>query len=159
VDASTGAGQEKSVVTSLEERILQLLLDSDASHPEVDELPPPEAFLDSVCGNIFGRFVDLYREEGAPPTTKAVLAGLSHDSGTLDRLARILLKESACSHAGELGESLRQLNKRWHQHRLKELARQIREAQLKGESSRLHELVEEKSAVTNYLHELRPESR
>ena len=142
------------LVTSLEERVLELLLLEGAGAPALDDLPPVDAFFDASCGNIYRQFLGLYTRDGSPPTAKAVLGVLSHEGETLDRVARILLEGSSCSDEDELRESLRQLNRRWRQHRLKVLAQQITEAQRAGDALRLHELVEEKTSLTRLLHDL-----
>lgn len=144
------------VVTSLEERALQLLLEDGAAVPEIDELPPADAFLDRTCGNIYRDFLALYKAQSCPPSFKVVLAGLSRDGETLDRFARILLEEAPCSESEELKEVLCQLSRRWQQHRLRTLAQEIQEAQRKGDACRLQQLVEEKTSVTRLLHALEP---
>ena len=144
------------LVMSLEERVLQLLLQSGFHVPSLEELPSEKVFLDVTCGNIFHHYRALYDKEGCPPDARAVLAILSREGETLDRLARILLEEVPCSDSEELREALGQLNKRWRQHQLKTLARQIKEAQRSGETLRLQQLVEEKTSLTKLLHELAP---
>jgi DNA primase len=150
------ASQESVVrlVTSLEERALQLLLTEGTGVVGLGDLPSADVFFDASCGNIYRQFLGLYTEDGSPPTAEAVLVVLSHDGEALDRVARILLQGSSCSDADELRESLRQLNRRWRQHRLKILAQQINEAQRAGDASRLNELVEEKTSLTRLLHDL-----
>jgi len=144
------------IVTSLEERVLQLLLESESVVPGLEELPPAEVFLGEESRNIYGRFLALYAEDGSPPGSRAVLAVVSHEGETLDHLARILLEESSCSESEELRESLSRLTRRWQQHRLRTLAQQIKQAQRDGEAQLLLQLVEEKTSLTRLLHELEP---
>jgi len=157
-EAMAAAKPQRRLVTSLEERVLQLLLQPGSDVPALEDLPAEDVFLDATCRNIFGRFLALYAEERLPPDAGAVLAVLSHEGTTLDRLARILLEEVPCSDSEELLQSLGRLNKRWRQHRLKSLAQQINEAQRSGETLRLQQLVEEKTSLTRLLHELTPPS-
>lgn len=143
------------IVRSLEERALQLLLSPDAELPDLGGLPPAEAFLDPVCRNIFQAFCDLYREVGkAGLDARSVLAQLPGGSEAIDRAAQILVQEAPCSKDGDLLESLGQLKRRWQQRRLRELAREIREAQRSGDSVRLERLLEEKTGLSRDLHQL-----
>lgn len=153
----SGGGQEspgRREVASLEERALQLLLRETDRVPPLDELPPEKIFLDRECGNIYRHFRRLYTETGGPPGASAVLAALSEDSAVLDRMARLLVEETACSEEKELPDALARLNRRWQQHQLKQLARQITEAQRSGQTARVLELVEEKTALSRLLHEI-----
>ncbi|MEE2778336.1 MAG: DNA primase [Acidobacteriota bacterium] len=147
----------KREVTSLEERALQLLMSGEIALPAAADLPPVDVFLDGICGNIYGHFLDLYREGTAPPEAGAVLSALSGQGEELDRIARILLEGESCSEKlGELEEALRRLNRRWQQNRLRRLALEINEAQRQGDADRLETLVEEKTSISRVLHEVEP---
>ena len=142
-------------VMSLEERTLQLLLRGEVVVPALEELPPPEIFLSTACGNIYRQFLAMYVAGESPPAGRNVLAALPAEGEALDLMARILLETASYSgRPEELEEFLRQLNRRWQQSRLKKLALDIREAQRRGESAQLDVLIEEKSALTRSLHEI-----
>jgi len=61
-------------VRSVEEKILQFLLNGPKEPPALDELPAVEAFFDAAWRNIYSVFVDLYRDDGRCPEAQAVLA-------------------------------------------------------------------------------------
>jgi hypothetical protein len=142
-------------VVSLEERVLQLLLSGEVPIPSVEELPPPEVFLDPVCGNIFRKVLAFHAEVGGVPDARVLLDAIAESPDMLDRAARILLETPSCSEAaGELQESLRRLTRRWQRDRLRKLALDIGEAQRKGDLVRLDSLIQEKNSLTRALHEL-----
>jgi DNA primase len=142
-------------VSSLEERVLQLLLSGEVPIPGASELPAPEVFLDPVCGNIFKKFLAIHAEVGGVPEARIVLEGLGESPEMLDRAAKILVETSSCSEAvEELGYSLRELTRRWQRDRLRKLALDIGEAQRRGDLVRLDILIQEKNSLTRALHEL-----
>jgi DNA primase len=142
-------------VVSLEERVLQLLLSGEVSIPSVEELPPPEVFLDPVCGNIFRKVLAFHAEVGGVPDARVLLDALAESPDMLDRAARILLETPSCSEAaGELERSLRELTRRWQRDRLRKLALAMSDAQRRADFVRLDELLQEIQSVTRALHEL-----
>ncbi|MDH3744548.1 MAG: DNA primase [Acidobacteriota bacterium] len=150
-------GGTAGLVRSIEEKLLQLLFQGPDELPPVDDLPPAEAFLDPGLRNIFGVFCDLYREGGHRPTAQAVLNLLPQEGNVVDRAARLLLEETAGLSAGELGEAITRLERRWCQQRLRELSAQIARAQSAGETGQLEQLLGEKTALSRRLHG-RPET-
>ncbi|MEM7483329.1 MAG: DNA primase [Acidobacteriota bacterium] len=148
-------------VRSTEERVLRQLLSGESEIPSAEALPPPEVFLDPQCRNIFRVFCTLYRENGEAPASDAVLAGLQgpargQGTGEVDRFALVLLQTSFGSEGPGLEESLGLLTRRWRQGRLKELAREIQEAQKAADAERLDRLVREKTELSHLVHGGRP---
>ena len=153
-----GLQTQKSVVRSLEESVLQLLLAEDHQAPPLEDLPPAEVFMIPVCRNIYRVFRDLY-EKGAEtkPTAQEVLAGVPFDGEEVDQVARLLLEGSLVLRIGELESALDKLRRRWLQQRLRELSSRISEAQRIGDESLLQRLVEEKTGLSRDLHTRRVE--
>jgi len=150
---------EASPVRSLEEKTLQLLLSGGEILLPAEELPPPEAFLNPACRNIYTAFLALYEGgEGSSPEPREVLARLPNEGDSVDRIARLLLEESVGSDPRELMGSVHRLLRRWQQQRARELAAQIGEAQRAGDQERLKRLLDEKSALSRQLHSQPPAS-
>jgi DNA primase len=137
---------------SLEKRLIQLLLEAGAEVPPVEELPPPEALHDQLCGNILATFLALYRQDGRPPEVRAVRDALGDENEAVDQLARILLEGSVSSVENELPEAIGKIRRRWQQQRLRELAAELEQAQRDGDEARLEQLLEEKTALSARLH-------
>lgn len=136
---------------NIEKLVLALLLEATEPVPPVEDLPPPEAFLDPGCRNIYQTWCALYAEgAGSPPDARAVLAEIGSEGGTVDQMAGILLERNITS--GRLGllESLEKLEDRWRKQRSRELAGKIREAELRKDSVRLQSLLEEKSRLSQH---------
>lgn len=145
--------QESPSAPGLEHRALQLLLEAEINLPEKDDLPPPEAFLDPACRNIYGVYLDLYRqEEGGRPDARNVRDALGQESEAVDQLARILLEGSAASRDDELLDAMAQLHRRWQQQRLRELSAELDRAQREGDAARLEQVLEEKTALSRLMH-------
>ena len=150
---------EASPVRSLEEKTLQLLLSGEEILIPAEQLPPPEAFLNPACRNIYTAFLALYEGgEGSSPTPREVLARLPSEGDSVDRIARLLLEESVGSDPRELLGSVHRLKRRWQQQRARELAAQIGEAQRAGDQERLKRLLDEKAALSRQLHAQPPAS-
>lgn len=154
---STGKPQRTGLITSLEERTLQLLLAASEPAPDPSRLPPAEAFLDPVARNIFAAIARLY-QEGVAPEPRRIVAGLSAEGAAggaaIDRMAQLLLQDPVSGRPGELEESLRQLTKRFQQQKLRELAREINEAQRTGDEARLESVLREKTRLSRELHQI-----
>jgi DNA primase len=158
--ASTGepAGARASgprEVRSEEEKTLALLMRPEMAEalPPVVELPPPEAFFDVECRNIYRAFCTLYAEGGnRAPEARAVLARIGSREASVDRMARILLEEPFDPGKSGVLESLDKLVRRWRQQRLRELQSEIIEAQRRGDSARLASLLEERTGLSRSLH-------
>jgi hypothetical protein len=116
------------------------------------ELPPPEVFLDPACRNIYRAFCALYGRHGVAPDAHRLLAEVSGDEAAVDRLALVLLEDSVASAGEGLAESISRLVRRWHEQRLRELAREIHEAQRGGDRARLERLLEEKTELSRRRH-------
>jgi DNA primase len=144
------------VVRSLEERALQLLLGpASPEKGELTVLPPAEAFLDEEVRNFYTAFLRLYAHAGAGgrlPQAKEVLAEYAGQGGSLDRVAGLLLEEPDSGRPGELAESLKQLQRRFAQQRLRHLTREIQEAQRVDDTARLQTLLDEKTRLSRELH-------
>ncbi|MFP5285553.1 MAG: DNA primase [Thermoanaerobaculia bacterium] len=136
---------------NIEKLVLALLLEATEPVPPVEDLPPPEAFLDPGCRNIYQTWCALYAEGGgSPPDARAVLAEIGSEGGAVDQMAGILLERNITS--GRLGllESLEKLEDRWRKLRSRELAGKIREAELRKDSVRLQSLLEEKIRLSQH---------
>jgi DNA primase len=140
-----------------EEQALELLIETEGPLPAPEELPPPEAFFDAECRNIYRGFHALYAGAGSRPDVRALKAALGHEGEAVARLARILLERNIGSDAGSekiglLRQSLDNLMRRWRKQRLQELGNEIVEAQRRGDSVRLQSLLEEKTNLSLSLH-------
>ena len=141
------------LVRSLEEQVLERLLQGEEAIPSLQELPPAEVFFDTECRNIYQTFCALYaRETGVRPDARAVTAALGFEGRTVDRLAMILLEGSFASGRIGLLESLDKLDDRWLRQRQKELAGAIRDAVRLKDESRATQLYEEKRNLGLSLH-------
>jgi DNA primase len=150
-----------SMSNSLEARALQLLLAPDADLASVGRgnLPQVDAFLDSDARNIYGVFRRLYdaKEDrgavsdgghGGKPSIREVLSGLAEDGKSLDRVAQLLLQDADPGQPGELATKLQELRDRYSQQRNKQLAKEIQDAQRRGDTARLEALLEEKTRLS-----------
>jgi DNA primase len=152
---SAGAAGGPRLVRSLEEQVLQHLLQGDGGGgqvPPLPDLPPPEVFFDTGCRNIYQAFCTLYAGAGAPPDFQALKSRLGEDEGTVAQLAKIVLEKEFTSGRIGLLESLDKLVDRWQRQRLKELHGEINEAQRKGDHALRDRLVEEKTRLSRSLH-------
>jgi DNA primase len=153
---ATPAPRSQRVVRSLEERALQLLLGPAGPEPSaLAVLPPAEAFLDEDVRNFYAAFLRLYADGSAGgrlPQAKEVLAEYAGQGGSLDRVAGLLLEEPDSGRPGELAESLKQLQRRYGQQRLRHLTREIQEAQRVEDEARLQTLLDEKTRLSRELH-------
>lgn len=141
------------LVRSLEEQVLERILQVDEPIPPLEELPAPEVFFDTECRNIYQTFCALYaREAGSRPDARAVTAALGYEGGIVDRMAMILLEGSFTSGRSGLLESLDKLVRRWRQQRLRELSVEIGDAQRRGDRLRLEHLLKEKTELSQSLH-------
>jgi DNA primase len=144
----------ESVVRSLEEQVLQLLLSEGAPVRELADLPPETAFLDPACRNIYSAFRALHKDgDKGPPAARELLARLPDQSPAVDRMARLLLEQSADSKPREFEVAVRRLERRWQQQRSRELAAQISVAQRAGDREKLELLLTEKADLSRRLHE------
>lgn len=135
-----------------EEAALRQLLVEGAEAPALATLPPVEVFLDGECRNIFGAYRTLYGEQGQAPSAKEVLATFVQGASEVDRVASILLQTSFGPEGLVQADSLALLMKRWRQQRLKQLIREIQDAQKAGDAERQQRLLQEKSELTRLLH-------
>jgi len=143
--ATPGRRAEEEVV-----RGLLLAGDQGVELPPPAELPPVAAFLDPELRKFFAAFRSLY-EAGQRPSLAAVLAAVGSEEGGDERAAHLLL-ESEDSAAAPIAEALRNLRRRWLKGRLRELARDIAEAERRGDRARSTELVAEKHDINDELH-------
>ena len=145
------AGDKPRTTFGMEERAIQLLL-TNPEVPALEELPPPEAFLDPGCRNIYAALCGLYREAGVRPDAKAVRDALGDAGDAVDQLARILLEESDASREDLLPEAVARIKRRWQQQRLRELSAELEQAQRDGDGARMDRIVAEKTALSAELH-------
>jgi DNA primase len=134
-----------------EEKALGLLFGT-APLPPSDELPIADIFLDQDCRNIFEVFCVLYKQDGRRPERKRVIEELSQNGLSLDRAARFLLQDSVPEGEGDLLDTLGKLRTRWLKRRQTEIKDEIRQAEQRGDSSRLSELLDEKFKLNRLLH-------
>jgi len=135
-----------------EQAILEMLLAEGAEIPAPSELPPPEAFLDPRCRNIYRLFYDLYGGEGTEPPDARALLAKTGEPAVIDAMAEIMVGGSVVQRNVGLPELLQKMERRWRQQRLKELQHEINEAQRADDAGRLQELLEEKTALSRRHH-------
>ncbi|MES1245020.1 MAG: DNA primase [Acidobacteriota bacterium] len=153
---AAGPRREEGLSWNVEKLVLAQLLEGAEAIPPAGDLPPPEAFLDPECRNIYQTFCTLYAEgTGSPPDARVVLAALGAEGRTVDLMAGILLERnftSGVSGRSGLLESLEKLEDRWRKQRNRELAAWIREAEIRKDSARLETLLQEKDRLNQGLH-------
>jgi DNA primase len=141
------------LVRSLEEQVLERLIQGEEALPAVEELPLPEVFFDTGCRNIYQAFRALYAEgAGSRPDARAMQAALGFEGSAVDRMARILLEGSFASGRIGLLESLDKLTHRWLRQRKQEIAAEIREAARRNDGVRLESLLKERDSLNRSLH-------
>ncbi len=154
--ARPAAKRDEGLSWNIEKLVLAQLMDGTEAIPPAKDLPPPEAFLDPECRNIYQTFCALYAEgTGSPPDARTVLAGLGAEGRAVDLMAGILLERNFTSGvSGRLGllESLEKLEDRWRKQRNRELTAWIREAEIRKDSARLEALLQEKERLNHSLH-------
>ena len=143
--------QRARQVKSLEERVLQLLLQG-AEPP--DPLPPEEVFFDPDTRQIYRAIVDCLEvsESIEDAGSKAVLERLETASSSVDRFASLLLEDATDFNEGELVDSFRELKQRSAKQRLRALARELALAEESGDRERLDSLLQEKAALSRTVH-------
>jgi hypothetical protein len=141
-------------VRSLEEQVLESLIQGEELLPAPEELPPPEVFFDTECRNIYQAFRALYAEGmGSRPEVRALQERLGYEGRAVDRMAKILLEGSFASGRTGLLVSLENLARRWKEQRLRELVREITEAQQRGlDPESLARLYQEKRTLSLSIH-------
>jgi len=146
---------EPRIVRSLEEQVLERLIQGEDVLPPAGEMPPSEVFFDTGCRNIYQAFRALYAEgAGSRPDVRAIKATLGYEGEAVDRMAKILLEGSFASGRIGLLESLDNLMRRWKEQRLRELARDIVEAQQRGQDPELlARLYQEKRSLSLSIHQ------
>ncbi|MEM1244748.1 MAG: DNA primase [Acidobacteriota bacterium] len=147
------APRQARQVKSLEERVLQLLL-RGASPPE--PLPAEELFFDEECRQIYRAILSCSEvfESIEDAGSKAVLERLEVGSGSVDRLAALLLEDATDFNEGELVESFNELTLRSKKQRLRTVARELAAAEEAGDMERLERLLVEKSELSRAVHGL-----
>jgi len=150
----------EGVVPSLEDEVLVRLLDRDSEGelPPLERLPPDEVFFDPVSRNIFRVLRALYQRDGGLPTARDVVEALGADADSVSRVARYQNAREyppGCRRLG-LWECIDRLSHRWRKERLRELVRQIHEAQRRQDHERLEALLDEKQKLSQSLHRAIP---
>jgi DNA primase len=141
------------LVRSLEEQVLERLIQGEEPPPALDELPPAEVFFDTECRNIYQAFRTLYAEgAGSRPEARAMQAALGFEGDAVDQMARILLEGSFAPGRIGLLESLDKLTNRWLRQRKQEIAAEIREAVRRKDGVRLECLLKERDSLNRSLH-------
>ena len=141
------------LVRSLEEQVLDRLLQGEEPLPALDELPPAEVFFDTECRNIYRAFRTLYAERGGSrPDSRAMKAALGFEGEAIDRMAKVLLEGSFAPGRIGLLESLDKLTNRWRRQRRQEIEVEIREAARLGDGVRLERLLKERDSLNRSLH-------
>ena len=150
-DPSDKAEPADRRLADTEVKVLQWLLSTDAP-PPLDELPPPQAFLDSRIRNIYQLYLRLYQEVGGPPGTAAVQSALPLDGDAVDLLAGILIELPATCSETEAFAALERLESRWLRTRRLVLQDAINRAQERGDTLELEKLLAERTRLTSSLH-------
>ncbi len=156
--AASGAvesAQRAPEVTSLEEVVLQRLLNAEVPVPF--PLPDLEAFSDPPCREIYRAYCEAAAERGAGMLeARAVIERLEQGGGAIDRFARIL-KDPPQPMPEELCQDLGRLDLRWKKRRSRWLKGELLAAQSTGDDLRLAELLELKSELNRELYGPAPE--
>ena len=153
--SASGAERADGPRSTGEQAILEMLLAEGAEIPPQEDLPPPEAFLDPRCRNIYRLFYDLYGGEGTEPPDARALLARTGEPAVIDAMAEIMVGGSVSPRNVGLAELLRQMERRWRLQRLQELQHEINEAQRAEDAGRLQELLEEKTALSRRHHPVR----
>jgi len=158
--ASARGGEGEGRVPSLEDEVLVRLLDRDPDGevPPLERLPSDEVFFDPVSRNIFRVLRALYQRDGGLPTARDVVEALGADAESVSRVARYQNAREyppGCRRLG-LWECIDRLSHRWRKERLRELVRQIHEAQRREDHERLETLLDEKQKLSQSLHRAIP---
>jgi len=141
------------LVRSLEEQVLERLIQGEEALPTVEELPPPDVFFGTECRNIYRAFRALYAGgAGSRPDARAMQAALGFEGEAVDQMAKILLEGSFASGRVGLLESLDKLTHRWLRQRKQEIAAEIREAVRRNDGVRLDSLLKERDSLNRSLH-------
>ena len=141
-------------VSSLEDELLVRLLDRGTELPPPERLPPEEVFFDPVARNIYRALRALYERDGGPPSARAVVEQLGADTEAVSRVARYQNAHEyppGCRRRG-FGECVELLSRRWSRERLRDLVRQLREAQGANDAERVEALLAEKEKLSRSLH-------
>ncbi len=154
---SQGSPAEKRperILWNTEKAVLELLLDADRTEriPPLEELPPPEAFQDPGCRNIYQAFRALYARGGSPPDSRGVQAEVGSEDALIDLLARIMLERNFAPANSSLATSIEHLVEHWRNKRRHELGAMIREAELRKDSAGIQSLVDEKRRLDRASH-------
>ncbi len=150
-----------ATVHKLEDEVLARLLEPEGQVPPLDRLPPEGVFFDPVARNIYRAIYALYRRDGGPPSARAVVDALGDEPEVLTRIARYqneLEYPAGCRRLG-LFECIDRLSHRWRKERLRDLVREIQEAQRRGDEARLDELLDEKQRISHILHRGIPDTQ
>jgi hypothetical protein len=133
-----------------EERAIRLLLSGSAA-----SWPESGVFWDAGWREVF-EAARKVRDEGLPlgsdsfySRLQAVLVG---KTVAVDRLARVLLEDAAGASEGELEHALGRLNRRNLQRLQRDLMRELRDAQERGDRDRLESLLIEKEKLSREYH-------
>lgn len=156
-EAQKTSDSARQEVHSLEERVLQLLLQEMGTAQSLDfELPKSAAFFEPACRTIYEGYLSLLTEGSsvglAPREWVPKLLGRLGEGGAIDRLAPLLLQETEGPNEGELRDLLRKLDRRLMQRQLRELSNDLKEAQEQGDENRLELLLEQKADLSRQLH-------
>lgn len=157
-DGGGGADGAGGSVPSLEDEVLVRLLDPGGDQPPLERLPPDDVFFDPVSRNIYRVLRALYERDGSLPAARAVVEVLGGDAAAISRVARYQNAHEyppGCRRLG-LWECIDHLSRRWSKERLRELTRQIHEAQRRQDGERLESLLEEKQQLSRSLHRALP---
>lgn len=145
------APRQARQVKTLEERVLQLLL---RGAPPPEPLPSDELFFDEECREIYRAIVSCTEvfESIEVAGSKAVLERLEVASGSVDRLAALLLEDATDFNEGELVKSFGDLALRSKKQRLRAVARELTAAEEAGDTEQLERLLVEKSELSRAVH-------
>ncbi len=153
--ARSSAGPPRRETRSLEAQILSRLLNGDAV-PDLERLPPAEAFFELASRDLYRAFLQSYATTGKPPTAQQLPAQLPPGGTEMQHLSRILVEGRETDASGgltrTLGELLETLRSRWGRQRQRELAREIENADQRGDREALQRLIDEKRQLTRKLH-------
>lgn len=146
-----GQGAEEAML-----RGLLFLADSHAAGPTLAGLPPEDAFEDPQLRNIYGLCLALYAELGRLPGVADLRQRLTSEGGISDRASRVLLESTDSVGETDPRIHIEALRKRWLERKRRELDRELRQAEARGDQERQAEILEELKAILAQRHPLPP---
>jgi DNA primase len=157
--SSSAASPRPTPGTGAEEAMLRGLLglaDGSEAVPSRASLPPEEACEDPQLRNIYALCLALYDELGRLPGAADLRQRLTAEGGVSDRASRLLLESRDSVGETDPRVHIEALKKRWLERRRRELDRELRQAEARGDGERQEEILRSLRAIQLERHPLPP---